>query len=98
MGYNIITIIDLMLQITVIDDFKLNVTEWGGVVLTMKQQGHSVICTNLYKYDIKQVVMHTSEPYYTKKATKTTVKRFDSIYEEEKLKEVAGNSNHIDEE
>ena len=36
MGYNIITIIDLMLQITVIDDFKLNVTEWGGVVLTMK--------------------------------------------------------------
>ena len=42
--------------------------------------------------------MHTSEPYYTKKATKTTVKIFDSIYEEEKLKEVAGNSNHIDEE
>ena len=58
-----------MLQLALVENFKRNVLEWYGTMVHFKQTGCGQGNTNITKRKIRQVVMQTVEPDYTKEYT-----------------------------
>ena len=94
-GYDMIIVRDLMVQLGPKDNFKHQVLQWDGSTIHMKEPNGLLGKSNITKRDMREVVMQTAEPYFTQKATEQMVKILNSTYAKEYLKKVANNTTHM---
>ena len=89
-GYDMIIGRDLMVQLGLTAGFKLQVLQWDGATVYMKEPRSFIGKSNLTKCKMREVVMQTSEPASTQEDTKRMVSILDSTYAKSDLKQVAG--------
>ena len=97
-GYDMIIIHDLMLQLGPSADFKHQGLHWDGIIVLIKEpcglQGQSDLISN----EMRKVLIQTAEPVSTREATERLVKILDSNYEKADLKQVANNATQLNTE
>ena len=96
--YDIIIGRDLMVQLGLMAYFKLQVLQWYGATVYMKEPICLLDKSNLNKRKIQEVVMQAAEPAYTIEATERMVKILDSTYVKAYLKQVANNATQLNSE
>ena len=80
-----------MVQLGLTSYFKRQVLQWYRDTLHMKEPSGLRGKSNLNKREMREVIMHTSEPDSTRKATKILVKILDNTYEKSYLNQLADN-------
>ena len=97
-GYDMVIIHDLMVQLGLLADFKHQALQWDGITVLVKEprvlQGQS----DLTSHEMCKVLIQTAEPVSTIEATERLVKIFDSTYEKSDLKQVADNATQLNTE
>ena len=84
-GYDMIIGRDLMVQIGLLADFKLQVLQWDGVTVNMKEPRSLLGKFDLTKREMSEVVMLTAEPVSTRYATERMAKILYSNYAKAEL-------------
>ena len=97
-GYDMIIGRDLMVQLGLTADFKCQVLQWDCDTVHMKEPSGLLVKSDLTKRDMREVVMHTTEPASTREATEGMVKILDSTYVKADIKHVAHNSTELNAE
>ena len=78
-GYGMMIVIDLMLHLGLMTDFKPNIIEWNDTVVTINYMGRRNRQTNISKCDMKQVVLQTSESDSIKEAFKIVLRPLTTL-------------------
>ena len=94
-GYNMIIIYDLMVQLGLTADFKHQVLQCDGATVHMKEPSSLQGRSNITKREMCEVVMQTADPYSTQEATEPMVKIIYSIYVKAELEQVANNTTQL---
>ena len=79
-GYDVIICLDLMVQLSLMADFKRQVLQCDGATLHMKEFRNLRGISNLTKHKILEVVMQNAELSSTQEATERMVKILDITY------------------
>ena len=82
---------ELMVQIGLMASFKYQVLQWYDTAVPMKDPIIMIGQQKLTGHNMWKVVMHTSEPEFTREATGIMVKNLDSICLKSELEQVAAN-------
>ena len=85
-GYDMIIVRDLMVQLGLSSKFKRQFLQWDGVTVPMKEPRGLLVKSNLTSCKMREVVMQTSEPDSTREATERLVKILESNYSRRYLK------------
>ena len=64
-GYDMIIGSDLMVQLGLTADFKIQVLQWDDTTVHMKESSNLLGKSNLTKHEMREVVMQTAEPAST---------------------------------
>ena len=88
----------MMVQLGLTADFKRQFLQWDGTNVHMKEPRNLLGQTDLTKREMREVVIQTVEPAYTREATEMMVKIIDSNYEKAYLKQVVNDSHMNSEE
>ena len=87
-GYNMIIVHLITVQLDLKDDFGRQVPAWDDTVVPMKDPCNLLEQTDLNKWDMREVVMHTVEPDPTRESTYRVVKIIDITYARAELGKV----------
>ena len=94
-GYCMIIGRNMIVQLGLSSEFKCRVLQWDGVTVTIKETRGLMGQTYLTCCNMCEVVMQTTEPVYTREATKRLVKILNSTYEKAYLEQVASSANQM---
>ena len=89
---------DLIVQLCLTNNFKLQILQWDGAKEPMKKPRGLIGKPDLNKRKMRKVIMQTVEPASTIEATDILVKIIDSIYVNENFTQIADNVTHMDSE
>ena len=64
-GYGMIIGRDMMVQLGLPDDFKLQVMQWDGVTIPMKEPSSLLWKSDITSREMGKVIMQTAEPVST---------------------------------
>ena len=64
---------DLMVQLGMTADFKFQFLQWDGTTLHMKDPSGLLGQSDITKRKMREMVMHTAEPYFKLEATEIMV-------------------------
>ena len=81
-----------MVQLGLTDDFKLQVLQWDGSTVNMKESRNFLGQYDLTKREMCEVVMQTAEPASTQESTDQMVKVLYSTYGKAYLEQVVNTS------
>ena len=87
-GHDMIIGRDLMVQLGLTANFKHQVLQWDGTTVHMNESRNFLGQPDLTKREMREVVMHTKEPAYTREATEKMVEIIYSTYAKADLKQV----------
>ena len=93
--YAIIIVRDLMVQLSLEDDFKHQFLQCDGDTVHMKEPISLLGKSDITKRKMHEVIIQTKGPASTREATKQTVKILNSTYEKVDLKKVAKNATKL---
>ena len=70
----------LMVQLSLLSEFKHYVLQWDGVKVPMKEPSGLLGKTDISSCDMREVVIQTSEAFSDREATERLVNILDSTY------------------
>ena len=97
-GYDMIIGCDMMVQIGLTSYFKRQILQWDSATLHMKEPSVLIGKYDLNKWEMREVVMHTADPFSTIEATERLVKILKITYVKADFYQVADNANQINSE
>ena len=89
---------NLMVQLGLTVNFKLQVLQWYGATVHMNYPSNFLGQSDLTKGDMRELVMQSEEPVSTREATERMVKVLDITYVKEEIKQVAENATQLNTE
>ena len=97
-GYDMIIVRELMVQLGLAANFKRQVFQWYGATAQMKEPSSFIGQSDITKRKMRKVAMKSVETDSTRAPTEWMVKIIDSTYVKADLKQVANNTTRLNDE